>query len=90
MLLEMEMLNSRLDAASKARTDVYSNRWIAKNILGLSEEELVRNTREKFYDKQMETALAKVAETQGEGLAAETLTAAAPHLEARLPHQKQN
>jgi hypothetical protein len=55
MLQEMEMLNQRLDAASKARGDVYSNRWIAKNILGLSEEELVRNTREKFHDKQIET-----------------------------------
>jgi hypothetical protein len=68
------MLNQRLDAASKARGDVYSNRWIAKNILGLSEEELVRNTREKFHDKQIETALAKIATEQGEGLAAETLT----------------
>ena len=76
MLQEMEMLNSRLDASSKARADIYSNRWISKNILGLSEEELVRNTREKFYDKQIETALAKVAEQQGEGLAAETLTGA--------------
>ena len=74
MLQEMEMLNSRLDAASKARGDVYSNRWISKNILGLSEEELIRNTREKFYDKQIETALAKVAEQQGEGLASEALT----------------
>ena len=74
MLQEMEMLNQRLDAASKARADVYSNRWIANNILGLSDEELVRNTREKFYDKQVETALTKVAEAEGEGLAAETLT----------------
>ena len=74
MLQEMEMMNQKLDAASKARGDVYSNRWIAKNILGLSEEELIRNTREKFYDKQIETALAKIATEQGEGLAAETLT----------------
>ena len=85
MLQEMEMLNSRLDAASKARTDVYSNRWIAKNILGLSEEELVRNTREKFYDKQIETALAKVAETEGEGLAAETLTGGFAGVDAAMP-----
>ena len=76
MLQEMEMLGQRLDAAAKARADVYSNRWIANNILGLSDEELVRNTREKFYDKQVETALTKVAETEGESSAAETLTGA--------------
>jgi len=75
-LQEIETLERKLDAASKARQDVYSNRWIAKNILGLSEEELVRNTREKFYDKQMETALTKVAEAEGEGLAAGALTGA--------------
>ena len=74
MLQEMEMLNQKLDAAAKATGYIYSNRWAAKNILGLSEEEFVRNTREKFYDKQIETALAKVAEQEGEGLAAETLT----------------
>jgi hypothetical protein len=76
MLQEMEMLNQKLDAAAKATGYIYSNRWAAKNILGLSEEEFVRNTREKFYDKQIETALAKVAEQEGEGLAAETLTGA--------------
>jgi hypothetical protein len=74
MMQEIEALSTKLDVASKARSDMYSNRWIANNILGLSDEELVRNTREKFYDKQMETAIAKVAETEGEGLAAETLT----------------
>jgi len=74
MLQEMEMLNQKLDAAAKATGYIYSNRWAAKNILGLSEEEFIRNTREKFYDKQLETALAKVAEQEGEGLAAETLT----------------
>ena len=74
MMQEIESLSSKLDVAAKASQFVYSNRWVAKNVLGLSEEELVRNIREKFYDKQTETALAKVAETQGEGLAAETLT----------------
>ena len=76
MLQEMEMLSSRLDAAAKARQDVYSNRWISKNILGVSEEEFVRFSREKFYDKQVEAALTKVAEEEGAGLAAETLTGA--------------
>jgi hypothetical protein len=71
---ELETLKSKLEIASTARSDVYSNRWIAKNILGISEQELIRNTREKFHDKQIETALAKIATEQGEGLAAETLT----------------
>jgi len=71
---EIEALSSKLDVASKARADMYSNRWIANNILGLSDEEVIRNTREKFYDKQIETALTKVSEAAGEGLAAETLT----------------
>ena len=71
---EIEALSSKLDVASKARADMYSNRWIANNILGLSDEEVIRNTREKFYDKQIETALTKVSEAAGEGLASETLT----------------
>jgi len=75
-LQEITELQQKLDVAAKARTDVYSNRWIATNILGLSEQELVRNTREKFYDKQIETALAKVGEAQGEALAGETLSGA--------------
>ena len=73
---ELDALKQKLEIASTARTDVYSNRWIAKNILGLSDQELIRNTREKFYDKQIETALAKVATEQGEGLASEALTGA--------------
>ena len=73
---ELEALKTKIDIAGTARGDIYSNRWIAKNILGLSEEELVRNTREKFYDKQVEAAIAKIAGIQGEGLAAEALTGA--------------
>jgi len=71
---EVEKLSLKLDVATKASQYVYSNHWVSKNILGLSDEELVKNLREKFFDKRLEVALASIAETEGAAAAATTLT----------------
>ena len=71
---EIEKLNLKLDVATKASQYIYSNHWVAKNVLGLSEEEVVRNIREKFYDKRLEVSLASIAEKEGAATAATTLT----------------
>lgn len=71
---EIEALNNKIDAATKATQYIYSNHWAAKNILGVSDEEFVKNIREKFYDKKLEVALASIAEKEGGALAGTTLT----------------
>ena len=73
---EVEKLSLKLDVATKASQYVYSNRWVSKNILGISDEEYVRNVREKFYDKRLEVSLASIAESEGAATAATTLTGA--------------
>ena len=73
---EIEKLSLKLDVATKASQYIYSNHWVAKNVLGLSEEELVRNIREKFYDKRLEVSLASIAASEGAATAATTLTGA--------------
>jgi hypothetical protein len=61
-LQELENLRVKLEISTAAMTGPFSQRWIAQNIFGMSEEELLRNQREKFYDKKLEAAYAKVAE----------------------------
>ena len=62
-LQELENLRVKFELATAATTSIFSNRWVARNIFGISEEEMLRNQREKFYDKKLEAAYAKVAET---------------------------
>ena len=40
----------------------YSKRWVASNILGLSDSEFLRNQRETFYDRKYQQALEGMAE----------------------------
>jgi hypothetical protein len=56
----LEELRIRFDIASGA-SDIFSKRWIAKKIFKLSEEEIVRNTRERFYDAKLLAELEKLA-----------------------------
>ena len=41
---------------------MYSKRWVASNILGLSDEEFLRNQRESFYDRKWQQELEAVSE----------------------------
>lgn len=68
-LQEVENLRVKFEIANSAKDSIFSQRWISENIFGISEEEFVRNQRERFFDKKVEAASAKIAqatvETQG-------------------------
>ena len=91
-LQEMENLRVKFEIASQATTSMFSNRWISENIFSISEEEFVRNQREKFYDKKLEAAMAKIAQATveegggafggGFGLGGATETGVAGELES--------
>jgi len=62
----LEELRSKFDIAASANASVFSNLWVARNIFNLSEDEILRNDREKYYDKKLEAALALVGEEGGD------------------------
>ena len=61
-LQEMENMRVKFEIANQATQSVFSARWISENIFGISEEEFIRNQREKFYDKKLEAAMGKIAQ----------------------------
>ena len=60
-LQELEHWKQKFEAAGAATEGFFSRRWIAENMLGLSEEEFLRMQREMFYDKKFATALEAAA-----------------------------
>ena len=69
-LQELEHWRTKLELAANAGENMFSKRWIATNILDVSEEEFVRNQRERFHDKKYEAAMNSVAEATGEAAGA--------------------
>ena len=65
VMQENELLSTKLDIADKAMTNWYSKSWISKNVLDLSQDEFVRNQRERFYDKKVDASMAAIAEVAG-------------------------
>jgi len=63
---DLEQWGLKITQAEAAAANFFSKRWISKNLLGISEEEFVRNQRERFYDKKLEATMAKIAEVAGE------------------------
>ena len=61
-LQELEHWKARFAAAGEATEGYFSRRWIAKNILAISEEEFQRMQLEKYYDKKHDISLEKVGE----------------------------
>ena len=64
---ELEHWKARFEAADGASQGYFSRRWVAKNILDVSEEEFDRMQVEMFYDRKHDFALEQV----GEAMAAE-------------------
>jgi len=60
-LQELEHLKTKFDVAGAATEGYYSRRTIAKKILGMSDEEFLRNTREMFFDAQLAAQLEAIA-----------------------------
>jgi hypothetical protein len=61
-LQELEHWGTRFDAASNATQGYFSRRWVAKNILNISEEEFDRMQHEMFYDRKHDFNLEQVGE----------------------------
>ena len=59
---ELEHWKTKFDIASSATEGFFSKRWVSENIFNLSEDEIVRNQREMFFDKKFEIALEATAE----------------------------
>ncbi len=51
-LQELEHWKQKFDIAGSATEGYFSKRWIAENLLGMSEDEFLRNQREMFFDKK--------------------------------------
>ena len=61
-LQQLEYMRTKFDIANAIPEGVYSKRWVANNILGMSDDEFLRNQRESFYDKKYQQALEDVQE----------------------------
>ena len=59
-LQELEHWRTKFDVASQATEGYFSRRWVAKHIFDLSDDEIIRNQREMFYDRKLTTELDKV------------------------------
>jgi len=61
-LQQLEYMRTKFDTANAIPEGTYSKHWVATNILGLSDDEFLRNQRESFYDRKYQQALEGVAE----------------------------
>jgi hypothetical protein len=59
---ELEHWKTKFDVAASATEGYFSRRWVSENIFSLSEDEIVRNQREMFFDKKFEISLEATAE----------------------------
>jgi len=70
-LQELEHWRTKFEIATGATEGYFSRRWISSNLLGISDEEFLRNQREMFYDRKFDASLESVAEmVAGEAAAA--------------------
>jgi len=63
----LESLRTKFDVAANATEGYFSRRWVAQNIFSLSDEEILRNEREMFYDRKFTSTLAKIEDDIAEG-----------------------
>jgi len=61
-LQELENWRVKFEVAAAANEGYFSRRWVATQLFGMSEEQLIRNQRELFYDKTIDAQLEAVAE----------------------------
>ncbi len=64
---ELEHWKLKFEVAAAATDGFFSKRWVAKNVLGLSDEVYLRNTREMFFDAKLAAAIEKIAQGGAEG-----------------------
>ena len=66
-LQELEHWKQKFDAAGAATEGFFSKRWIAENMLGISEDEFLRNQREMYFDKKFMASLEAAAQGAAAG-----------------------
>ena len=66
-LQELEHWRTKFDVASGAADGFFSKRWIATNLFGLTDDEVVRMQREMFFDRKLDAELDAVAEAATDG-----------------------
>jgi len=62
-LQELEHWRAKFEIASAASEGFFSRRWVAKNLLGLSDELFKQLIEERFYDKKIDALLEQEAES---------------------------
>ena len=63
---ELEHWKLKFDIAAGATEGYFSRQWVAKNIFNLSDDEIIRNQREMFYDRKFDAALETAQDAAGE------------------------
>ena len=66
-LQELEHWRTKFDVASGAAEGYFSKRWIATNLFGLTDDEIVRMQREMFFDRKLDAELNAVGEAVESG-----------------------
>ena len=61
-LQELEHWKQKFDAAGSATEGFFSRRWVYKHMFDMSDEEIVRNQREMYFDRKLDAKLASAAE----------------------------
>ena len=61
---ELEHWGTKFDVASRATEGFFSRRWIANKLFGITEEELMRVSREMYTDRKFEASLEASAEME--------------------------
>jgi len=56
-LQELEHWRTKFEIGSTATEGYFSRRWVGKHIFDLSDEEIIRNQREMFYDRKLDALL---------------------------------
>jgi hypothetical protein len=64
---ELEHWKTKFDIAAAATDGYFSRRWVAENLLGLSEEEFIRMQREMFSDKKILASLEVAGQAPEDG-----------------------
>jgi len=59
---QLEYMRTKFEIANAVPEGMYSHRWVSKHILGMTDDEFLRNQREAFYDRKYQAALEGVSE----------------------------
>ena len=65
-LQQLEYMKTKFETATSVPEGTFSKRWVAANILGMSDSEFLRNQRETFYDRKYQQSLESVVDEDAE------------------------